>query len=136
MCDLLFDMNASIFIDGVVASIPQPLRQGDVCLMDAILSVPGTSTAHLRAFNRCRIHFGVVFGSKVAKADGTRISRDAWEGGRTRVSPLLWPYQPQPGPKLFWVWRRLLTTAFLRGHQVRVSSRTRTRNLDLRRPLG
>jgi hypothetical protein len=44
-------------------------------------------------------------------------------------------YQPQPGPKSFWVWRRLLlATAFLRGHIARVSNRTR--NLDLRRPLG
>jgi hypothetical protein len=61
MRDFLSDMNASIYIDGVAASLPQPLRQqGDVCLMDAILSVPGTSPAHLRAFNRCRIFFGVV----------------------------------------------------------------------------
>jgi hypothetical protein len=134
MRDFLSDMNVSIFIDGAAVSIPQPLRQGDVCLMDAILSVPGTSTAHLRVFNRCRICFGVVFVSEIATANGTSISRDTWEGGRSHVSPLLWPYQPQPGSKLFWVWRRLLVTAFLQGHRARVSSRTR--NLDLGRPLG
>jgi hypothetical protein len=101
MRDFLSDMNADLFGDGVAESIPQPLRQGDVCLMDAILSVPGTSTAHLRAFNRCRIFFGMVFVSELATTNGTRLSREAWEGARTRVSPLLWLYQPKPGPKSF-----------------------------------
>jgi hypothetical protein len=113
MRDFLSDMNAALFVDGVAESIPQPLREGDFCLMDAILSVPGTSTAHLRAFNRCRICFGVVFVSELATANDTRLSREAWEGTRPRASPLLWPYQPKPGPKSFRIWRRLLATAFL-----------------------
>jgi hypothetical protein len=134
MRDFLAEMSAALFVDGVAESIPQPLRQDDVCLMDAILSVPGTSTAHLRAFNWCWICFGVVSVSELSTANGTQLSRAAWEGARTRISPLLWPYQTKPGPKSFRIWRRLLATAFLRGHRARVS--LRTRNLDLRRPLG
>jgi hypothetical protein len=50
------------------------------------------------------------------------------------MSPLLWPYQPCPGPTSFWVWRRLLATAFWKGNRRSVSARTI--DLSLRCPLG
>jgi hypothetical protein len=134
MRSLLTQMNASIHIDGLTATLPPPLRENDACLMDVILSLPDISKFHLRAFNRCRIYFGVAQVSEIGSADGNSISRDAWEGWRSRMSPLLSPYQPCPGPTSFRVWRRLLATAFLKGHRRSVSARTR--DLALRRPLG
>jgi hypothetical protein len=103
--------------------------------MDVVLSLPDVSKAHLRAFNRCRIFFGVVHVSELGSADGASISQDVcWEGSRVRMSPLLWPYQPRSGPTSFRVWQRLLATAFLRGHRRKVSAQTR--DLLLCPPLG
>jgi hypothetical protein len=54
--------------------------------------------------------------SEISTADGTSITRDAWDGTRTRFSPILWPFQPCPGPRSWRVWRRLLARAFLKVH--------------------
>jgi hypothetical protein len=134
MRSFLTNMEASIHIDGLTQTLPTPLRENDACIMDVILSLPDVSRSHLRAFNRCRIFFGVAHVSEIGSADGTSLSRDAWEGWRIRMSPLLWPYQPCPGPASFWVWQRLLATALLKGNRRSVSARTI--DLSLRRPLG
>jgi hypothetical protein len=102
--------------------------------MDVINDLPNMTRAKSKAFNRVRLHFGVAHLSEIVTANGTTISRDAWEGTRQRLSPLLWPYQPKPGPKSFRTWRRLLVTSFLRGHRARVSARTR--DLTLNTALG
>jgi hypothetical protein len=125
-------MNASIHVDGL--SLPTPLCETDACIMDAIHQLPGLTKPQLRAFDRCRIHCGFLYLSEIVTADGHNISREAWVGNLERTSPLLWPYPPEPGPKSFSTWRRLLATAFLRGHRPKVSNRTR--DLRLRRPLG
>jgi hypothetical protein len=117
-------MEASIHLTNRSNSPPVPLREGDVCIMDAIISLPDTSKAHLRVFNHCRIFLGVGQLSEIASANGMCISCNTWDGSCPRVSPLLWPYQPIPGPKPFRVWRRLLATAFLKGHIPRFSLRT------------
>jgi hypothetical protein len=102
--------------------------------MEAINTLPNMTRAKSKAFNRVRLHFGVAHLSELTTADGTAISRDAWDGTRQRLSPLLWPFQPKPGPKSFRTWRRLLATSFLQGHRARVS--VRTRDLTLRTALG
>jgi hypothetical protein len=81
--------------------LPQPLRDKDHCLMEVINNLPNMTRAKSKAFNRVRLHFGVAHLSELTTADGTAISRDAWEGTRPRLSPLLWPFQPKPGPKSF-----------------------------------
>jgi hypothetical protein len=126
-------MDVSIHINGLKKTRPQPLREGDSCIMDVILSLLNVSNSQLRTFDRCHIHLGVFQVSEISSADGTSFSRDAWEGARPRISPLLWPYQPPPGPKSFRMWRQLLATAFLTGHRASVSRRTR--DLRLRRPM-
>jgi hypothetical protein len=130
----LSEMEASIHIHGLTDSLTQPLRTVDACIMEAVTSLPNISIAHLRAFNRYRIYFGVAFVSEIGMANGSGISRDVWDGTIGPMSPLLWPYQPCPSPKSFRVWRRLLATAFLRGNRGRVSSKTL--DLSLRRQLG
>jgi hypothetical protein len=127
----LSETNASIHIDKITSSLPQPLREGDQCLMDVILDLPDVSRSQLRAFERCRLFIGVMYLSEISTADGLLLARDSWEGHRPRISPLLWPFQPKPGPNSFRVWRRLLATAFLRGHKARVSATTL--DLTLRR---
>jgi hypothetical protein len=129
----LSKMEASLHIKGLHAKLPKPLRENDVCIMEVVLDMPSTSCAHLQAFERCRLFFGVIYLSEITTADGSAISRAAWEGTRARISQLLWPYQPQPGPKSFRAWRRLLATAFLKNHRPWVSRKTR--DLTLRRPL-
>jgi hypothetical protein len=134
MRSFLTNMEASIHIDRLTQTLPTPLQENDACIMDVILSLPDVSRSHLRTFNRCRIFFGVAQVSEIGSANGTSFSRDAWEGWRIRMSPLLWPYQPCPGPTSFRVWRRLLATPFLKGNRRSVSARTI--DLSLRRPLG
>jgi hypothetical protein len=129
----LQQLQALIHILGIVETLPQPLREADVILMDEVLALPSLSRPHLLAFNRCRLFCGVAYLSEVSTAHGTAIARDAWDGSRPRCSPLLWPYQPMTGPKSLHVQRRLLATAFLKDHRPRVS--VRTRNHTLRRKL-
>jgi hypothetical protein len=129
----LQNLNASIHIPGIMEKLPSPLREADANLMDAVRALPSLSRPQLLACNRCRIFYGVTYLSEVSTADGTAISRDAWDDTRQRCSLLLWPYQPTPGPKSFRLWRRLLATVFLQDHRSRVS--VRTRNLIIRRKL-
>jgi hypothetical protein len=72
-------MDASIYIDGLTTTLPLLLRENDACIMDDVLSLPGILKSHLRAFNRCRIFFGVAHVTELGSADGTSISREAWE---------------------------------------------------------
>jgi hypothetical protein len=72
--------------------------------------------------------------SEIVTAEGSSIARVAWEGGRLRLSPFLWPYQPRPGPKSFRNWRRILADAFPLGPRKRVSARTP--DLTLRTNVG
>jgi hypothetical protein len=129
----LKSVNGQLYIQDIEATLPRPLRERDFCLMDVICSLPNVTRAQHLAFNRVRLYFGVSHLSEISTADGQHIARDAWAGSRLRHSALLWPYQPQPGPKSFRVWRRLLADAFLRTAHRRVSARTR--DLLLRTPL-
>jgi hypothetical protein len=102
--------------------------------MDRLSIIDGVSRADLTAFNRCRLHSGVVFLSEITTVDGATISRDAWTGTRPRHSPLLWPFQPSPGPKSWQLWRRLLARAFL--EEVPKRTTPQTKDLYLLQPLG
>jgi hypothetical protein len=93
----LQQLQASIHIPGLGETLPRPLREADVNLMDAVVALPSLSRPQLLAFNRCRLFFGVAYLSEVSTADSTAIASDAWDDSRQRCSPLLWPYQPIPG---------------------------------------
>jgi hypothetical protein len=130
----LRSIEGSLHITEVTEALPPPFRERNHCLIEVISSLPaGLTRAHALTFNRVRLFLGVFYLSELTTADGTALSRDAWDGSRPRLSPLLWPYQPQPGPKSFRVWRRLLANAFLRADHQRVS--VKTRDLALRNPL-
>jgi hypothetical protein len=77
MRSFLTNMDASIHINGLTKTLPTTLRENDACIMDVILALPDVSRSHLRAFNQCRIFFGVAQVSEIGSADGTSISRDA-----------------------------------------------------------
>jgi hypothetical protein len=64
----------------------------------------------------------------------SEIAWDAWTGTRARFSPLLWPYQPSPGPNSWRIWRRLLANAFVEAAPKRVTPKTH--DLHLLTPLG
>ena len=113
----LKDINGSFYIAALASMLPSPNRVGDLCIMDVVSSLPNVTTRDRDRFNRCRLFHGVAFLSEIASADGSALARDAWDGTRLRHSPLLWPYQPQPGPRSYRVWRRLLAVAFLQGHR-------------------
>jgi hypothetical protein len=102
--------------------------------MEQISSLAGVSRAELKSFNRCRLHAGVIFLSEISTADGTAITRDAWDGSHSRFSPLLWPFQPKPGLQSWRVWRRLLARAFLEAVPKRATPKTK--DLHLLQPLG
>jgi hypothetical protein len=81
--------------------------------MKIVKTLPGVTRADLKSFNRCRLFLGVFFVSELTTADGKSITRQSWQGSRERFSPFLWPHQPNPGPKSWRLWRRLLARAFL-----------------------
>jgi hypothetical protein len=112
----------------------KPLRDNDMAIMEQISSLARVSCAELKSFNRCRLHAGVIFLSEITTADGTTITRDAWAGTHSRFSPLLWPFQPSPGPQSWRVWRRLLARAFLEDVPKRATPKTK--DLYLLKPLG
>jgi hypothetical protein len=102
--------------------------------MELISTLPGISKADLERFNRCRIFLGVTFLSEISTADGRSLSREAWKGTRPRFSALLWPYQPNPGPLSWRVWRHLLAKCFLFTVPTRTTPKTADLSLDS--PLG
>jgi hypothetical protein len=127
-------VHGTLHIPELSSALPVPFRAQDQCLMDHFSLLPGATRATLGAANRVRLFYGVAYLSEITTADGMHLAGDAWEGTRLRISPLLWPFQPKPGPKSFRAWRRFLNDAFLRGPHLRVSSRTR--DLLLRTTLG
>ena len=128
----LSSSQSSLHLRGLMTDFPKATRIHDQCIMDVISQLP-VSPPKLRAFNRCRLYMRVTYLSEISTADGLQISRTSWTGQRNRNSPLLWPYQPAPGPKSFRVWRRLIATAFLDGRRRRVCPRTI--DLFLQHPL-
>jgi hypothetical protein len=82
----LRSIEASLLIQEVTDSLPQPLRERDSCLMEVICSLPGLTRAHAIAFNRIRLFFGVYYLSELATADGSAISCGAWDGWGSRHS--------------------------------------------------
>jgi hypothetical protein len=117
-----------------IFTLEQPLWEHDVALMKQISSLDGVSRADLKLFNHCWLYEGVIHLSEISTADGTSIARDAWDGTRSQFSPILWPFQPYPGPKSWRVWRRLLAHAFLEDVQKHVTPQTK--DLYLLQPLG
>jgi hypothetical protein len=127
-------VHSSVHIPTLYLTLPVPFWENDQCLTEVFSTLPSTTRAKLETANIIRIFYGVAYLSELTTADGKFIAHDAWEGHRSRISPLLWPFQPSPGPKTFRVWRRLLTAAFLRGPHLPVS--VRTRDLQLRTAVG
>jgi hypothetical protein len=111
-----------------------PLRVNNIAIMEVISVMSGVSRADLAVFNRCQLFLGILFLSELTTADGHSIDRNAWLGTRQRYTPLLWPYQPDPGPQSWRTWRRLLATAFLDTHHRRVTKTLH--DLILACPLG
>jgi hypothetical protein len=110
------------------------LENNDEAIMEQISSLAGVSRAELKSFNRCRLHAGVIFLPEISTADGTAITRGTWDGSHSRFSPLLWPFQPKPGPQSWRVWRRLLARAFLEAVPKRATPKTK--DPHLLQPLG
>jgi hypothetical protein len=127
-------VNGTLHIPALSSALLVPFRAQDQCLMDHFSLLPGATRTTLAAANGVRLFYGVAYLSEITTTDRRHLPRDAWEGTRLRISPLLWPFQPKPGPKSFRAWRRLLNDAFLRGPHLRVSSRTW--DLRLRTTLG
>jgi hypothetical protein len=132
--DFLLHANGSVYISPSAFITWQPLRDHDATLMEQISSLDGVSRADMKSFNRCRLFAGVMYLSEISTADGTSIARDSWTGTRQRFSPLLWPFQPSPGPNSWRVWRRLLARAFLEDAPKRATPKTK--DLHLLHPLG
>jgi hypothetical protein len=130
----LRDISGSLHVKEVNSHLPIPLRANDLCLMDTVTTLPGITQKMLETFNLVRLYLGVAFLSEISSADGRHLCRDAWQGSRTRHTPLLWPYQATPSQASFQVWRRILATAFLDGRRTRVEYRTK--DLFLARSLG
>jgi hypothetical protein len=112
----LREINGSFCVAAIDDMLPSPTRFGDICLMDVVAALPSVSTSDRNRFNRVRLFHCVSYLSEISSADGSSLARDAWTGTRPRHSPLMWPYQPKPGPRSYRSWRRLLAHAFFRSH--------------------
>jgi hypothetical protein len=134
--DFLCSINGNLLIADATTSVPQRTRTSDTFLMDTILALPNVTTPELQAFNRARIHLGVTLLSELTTADGKSLTTEAWHGDRLRHSPLLWPYQPAPGPASRRTWQRLLGRAFLGGRLPRASNQLPDLHLSATHVLG
>ena len=132
--DFLATINGELTVTDATAEIPPPTRLADRYIMEAILDLPTTTTAELQACQRVRLFLGVTLLSELTSADGKSLTQEAWTGDRPRHTPLLWPFQPRPGPLSFRIWRRLLARAFLSGRTPRINATTKS--LQLQCPLG
>jgi hypothetical protein len=132
--DCLGHVNGTIYIPPDEFIHWHPLRQHDQDIMAKVSAVDGVSRAELKFFNRCRLFLGVMYPSEISTADGLTLARDAWTGTHQRFSPLLWPYQPNPGSCSWRIWRRLLARVFLETVPTRATPKTKV--LHLLTPLG
>jgi hypothetical protein len=76
-CTFLTGINGSLHIAELQGTVPPPIWNDDVCLMEAVLTSANQKPAAVAAFNRARLHFGVMFLSEIATADGRALARDA-----------------------------------------------------------
>jgi hypothetical protein len=128
-------IHGTLQVPDALAELPSKARTADQYLMSALLDLPKVPNSDLCAFNRVRLFLGVTTLAEITSADGQHLTQEAWRGDRTRHSPLLWPYQTEPGPTSFSAWRRLLTKAFLTKDRS-PRAYTTDKSLQLRVPLG
>ena len=77
----------------------------------------GFTKGALELINQCRIYHQVVTVADIALADGTEFG-PVYKGAtrhRDRVSPLQWPTQNCPSPKVWEQWNRALTFLLYKG---------------------
>jgi hypothetical protein len=98
--DFLAQLDTSLHIADLQKYLPQPPQDNDVALIDAINAFPDLKTSHKAAFNQCRVYLGVTFLLESSIANGTSLARNAWDGTRPRLTPLLWPHYPHVVPNL------------------------------------
>jgi hypothetical protein len=108
------------------SSVPQAARSSDRYIMEAILALPKISAS---------MQPGSTLLSEITTADGKLLATDAWRGDRLRHSPLLWPYQPPPGPASLRIWQCLLKHAFMSDGRLPWASNLHPK-LQLTTPLG
>jgi hypothetical protein len=94
-------VNGTLHIPALHLTLHFPFREHGQCLMEVCSTLPGATRAKLEATNHVRIFYGVAYISELTTADGKSIARDAWEGHRPCIWPLLWPFQPPLGRSLF-----------------------------------
>jgi hypothetical protein len=97
----LANIGGSFHVPDLQDTQPTPLPQADICIMDVVSRMLASTPEAQATFNRVRIYFGFMYLSEIVTVEGSYIARDAWEGGRMRLPPFLWPYQPRLGPKSF-----------------------------------
>ena len=114
-------------------SIPPLLRKQDTPIMEKIITKTQKENQLIK-FNRVIIYLGIYSIAEIVTADGLKLDREAWTGGRKRFTNQLWSYQERPDPTCIQIWRRLLATTFLKGHRPRVAHNTK--DLHLQTPMG
>jgi hypothetical protein len=74
---------------------PQPNRQNDVAVMEALTKTGDFSAKDLREINRCRIYLRVFYISDISTFNGQEIAAWAQKGRRDggRKSTWEWPVQ-------------------------------------------
>jgi hypothetical protein len=116
--------------------IARPLRQHDVSIMNAIISLQTTTPNRLYGINLCRMYLQIECLSEICNTEGTEILQEIWKGQRPLNSQtaILWPNQIRPHEKSWNEWRTVIKDAFLAPHIIR-ANKART-SLPLRQPMG
>jgi hypothetical protein len=88
--------------------LPQLQREGDCALMDHVTTDKFKPTES-KLINACRLYKGITLLSDAVTADGQDIRNDILFPGKPLNTPKgLMPYQDDPSPKAWSLWRRLL----------------------------
>jgi hypothetical protein len=86
------------------------LRENDRPIMEALGEL-GWSDHHMYKLNICRMFLQVVTMAEITNGDGTRLAYDAWTGTKsiTNNTSYRWPFQPNPPPSFWTVWKKALS---------------------------
>ena len=110
MSDALFLTNTRITT--TTPSYLRPKCEGDICLMEAILSLD-LPTKTIQALNCCRIYIRAIYLSDIVNPQGKQIVREFLDCARCISSKLHWPRQIHLITKERKLWKKILVQLFV-----------------------
>ena len=90
---------------------PEKQRVNDISIMEALTKIPGVKRIQLETANLCRVYMRVIMVSEIANMQGNAVPPGRLTGQWIQTSTLAWSELPNPPPKAWETFWRMVMKA-------------------------